>query len=64
MKGNHSVQFENMNLLLEIANLKTKINDLYCQTGPNSPDYIKLAIKLDLLINKYLEEKIANLVKI
>lgn len=57
MKANESVQFENINLLLEIFNLKTTKRKLYNQKGPGSSDYIMLSIKLDLLINEYLEEK-------
>jgi hypothetical protein len=57
MKANESVQFENMNLLMEILDLKTSKSKLYNQKGPGSSDYIMLSIKLDLLINEYLEEK-------
>lgn len=61
MRANESVHFENMNLLKEIINLKTKKKELYNQKGPSSSDYIMLSIKLDLLINEYIEEKIVQL---
>ena len=62
MKGNESVQFENMKLLNEIFNLKTKKNELYNQKGPGSSDYITLSIKLNILVDEYLEEKIGTIV--
>lgn len=62
MKAIEAVNFENMKLLMEIFILKTKISELYQQTGPGSSDYISLSIKLKLLVDKYLEEKIENLI--
>ncbi|MDP4108228.1 MAG: hypothetical protein Q8935_25210 [Bacillota bacterium] len=61
MKANVSVPLENVNLLMEIAHLKTKVTELYNQNGPGSPDYISLSLKLSLLINEYIDEKIVDL---
>jgi hypothetical protein len=62
MKGNKLAPLDNMNLLMEIAKLKTKIGELYSENGPSSSDYISLSIKLDLLIKEYIEEKIVQLI--
>ncbi|QGQ46305.1 hypothetical protein [Metabacillus sediminilitoris] len=61
MKAIDHVQSENMNLLLEIYNLKTTVNELYSKKGPVNRDYINYSIKLDLLIKKYIDEKITIL---
>lgn len=61
MKTNESVPLENVNLLMEIAHLKTKVSELYNQNGPGNPDYISLSIKLNLLINEYIDERIVNM---
>jgi hypothetical protein len=61
MEAKDHVQVENISLLKEIMNLRTNLSELYSQTGPSSPDYISLSIKLDLLINKYFDEKISSL---
>jgi hypothetical protein len=61
MKADVSVPLENVNLLMQIAHLKTKVTQLYNQNGPGSPDYISLSIKLNLLINEYIDEKIVDL---
>jgi hypothetical protein len=61
MEAKDHVQGENISLLKEIMNLRTNLSELYSQTGPSSPDYISLSIKLDLLINKYFDEKISSL---
>ncbi|WP_042462756.1 aspartyl-phosphate phosphatase Spo0E family protein [Neobacillus dielmonensis] len=53
---------ENIKLLKEIANTRTQLLDLYTQHGPASPDYISLSLKQNLLINQYIEEKIASMV--
>lgn len=53
---------ENIKLLNEISNLKIKLTELYSQNGPSTPEYISLSIKLDLLVNEYLDEKIKNLI--
>lgn len=58
MEVNRYVQGENMKLLKEIYNLKTKLNDMYIQSGPNSTDYINLSINLNVLEKKYMEEKL------
>jgi len=47
MKGTEVVELENINLLMEISELKTTISELYDQKGPGSADYIMLSIKLD-----------------
>ena len=62
MKGTEVVEVENINLLMEISELKTTISELYDQKGPGSADYIMLSIKLDVLTNEYLQEKIDNLI--
>lgn len=62
MELNRFDHFENLRVLREISKLKKKKTELYSQKGPNSSDYISLSIKLDLLINKYVEEKIGNLI--
>ncbi len=61
METNCIVHFENITALREISKLKRKKMELYNQKGPHSSDYIKLSIKLDFLINKYIEEKIVHL---
>jgi hypothetical protein len=62
MKTNGSIPLENMNLLMEIAHLKTKVTELYKQNGPGNSDYISLSIKLNLLINEYIDEKIVHMI--
>jgi hypothetical protein len=57
-----ATESENMKLLMDILNLKSKKSELYQQTGPSSSDYISLSIKLDLLVNSYLEEKLVDLI--
>jgi hypothetical protein len=61
MEPKDYLQGEDLKLLKEIMNLRTNLSELYTQTGPSSPDYISLSIKLNLLINKYFDEKISNL---
>lgn len=61
MKTNESVHVEDMKLM-EISHLKTAIKEIYNQKGPGSSDYITLKIKLDLLVNEYLEDKIKVLI--
>lgn len=58
MAANLQVYGENMKLLKEIYNLKTKLNDMYTQSGPNSSEYINLSIKLNVLEKKYMEEQL------
>jgi hypothetical protein len=58
MKVDESIQLENVMLLKEICTLKTKTSELYHQKGPCCPDYISLSLKLNSLVNQYLEEKI------
>lgn len=52
---------ENNELLKEIIQLKTKKNELYSQSGPNSPSYLDLSLKLNILVNQYVDEKIETL---
>ncbi|MEH7306817.1 Spo0E family sporulation regulatory protein-aspartic acid phosphatase [Neobacillus drentensis] len=59
-----TVEMENMELLQEIVALKTKLQSIYKQVGPSSSEYITLSIKLNLLMNKYFEEKAEELVSI
>jgi hypothetical protein len=61
MKTNGTVPLENVNLLMEIAHLKSKVIELYNKNGPGNPDYISLSIKLNLLINEYIDERIVNM---
>lgn len=57
-------QDENNKLLMEIMNLRINLSELYAQSGPSSSNYISDSIKLDLLINEYLDEKISKLTSI
>lgn len=61
MKAIDHVQSENMNLLLEIYNLKTILSELYSKKGPANGEYISFSIKLDLLLKQYIEEKMTML---
>lgn len=61
MKAVNHVQNENMELLLEIYNLKTTLSDLYSKKGPANGEYISFSIKLDLLLKQYIEEKMTTL---
>jgi hypothetical protein len=61
MEANQQIQNENNKLLMEILNLRLNLSELYLQTGPSSPDYISLSLKLDLLINQYFDEKVSKL---
>jgi hypothetical protein len=61
MKAIDHVKSENMNLLLEIYNLKKHLSELYTQKGPANGEYISFSIKLDLLLKEYIEEKITML---
>jgi hypothetical protein len=62
MNTNQVVPAENIKLLTEISHLRTKKSELYNQKGPGSNDYITLSIKLNLLVDEYLEEKIGTIV--
>ncbi|WP_019152507.1 hypothetical protein [Robertmurraya massiliosenegalensis] len=64
MKEQIFVPFENTELLKEISILRTKKSELYHKSGPNSPVYLDLALKLDFLETKYIEEKIDHLINI
>jgi hypothetical protein len=61
MKEHETMPFENMELLKEITQLKTKKSVLYTQSGPNSSDYLDLTIKLNVLVTQYIDEKIDHL---
>ena len=61
MKTFEPVQSENMELLLEIVTLRTKLNHIYKQIGPSSSEYITLSIKLNSLMHKYFDQKTADL---
>ncbi|MEQ2529444.1 hypothetical protein EKG37_07590 [Robertmurraya yapensis] len=63
MIGNEVQPAENMELLSEIIQLKTEKNKLYRQSGPNSSGYLDLTLRLNLLMTKYIDEKIENLAK-
>jgi hypothetical protein len=64
MEAKEQIQNENTKLLLEILSIRLNLSELYLQTGPSSPDYISLSLKLDLLINEYFDEKISKLTNI
>jgi hypothetical protein len=64
MKTSEAVKVENMELLMEIVNLREKINELYNQSGPNTSEYITLSIQLNLLVKDYFEEKTAQLISV
>jgi hypothetical protein len=57
-------QWENMNLLMEIHNLKITLRDIYTQKGSANSEYISLSIKLDLLMKEYIDGKLSNLMSI
>jgi hypothetical protein len=61
MKAVNHIQNENMELLLEIYNLKTILSELYSKKGPANGEYISFSIKLDLLLKQYIEEKMTML---
>lgn len=63
MEVQEAKYYENMELLLEISDLKTRKNELYKQYGPGSPDYIKVSLNLELLVKQYLNEKIDRLIR-
>lgn len=63
MEAIESTHIENMELFMEIVNLKTKLSEIYKQIGPSSSEYVTLSIRLNLLMNKYFEEKTENLVR-
>lgn len=64
MKTSEAVKLENMELLMEIVNLRAKISELYKQSGPNTSEYITLSIELNLLVKEYFEEKTAQLMTV
>ncbi len=57
MMSKEYVQKENVNLLMEIFNLKTILSKLYAQSGPNSSEYISFSCQLNFLVQEYMEEK-------
>lgn len=61
MLGRETIQTENMSLLVEIRSLKENLRELYLQTGPGNSNYISLSIKLDVLINEYIEGQLVEL---
>lgn len=61
MAANQQIQSENNDLLLEILNLRLNLSELYLRTGPSSPDYISLSLRLNLLVNQYFDEKAPKL---
>ena len=46
-------------VLVEIANVRKMLSELYNEFGPNSSDYISLSIKLDILVRDYIDERIS-----
>mgnify|MGYP007126151192 CR=1 FL=1 len=63
MKANEVDSYENTELLKEIFQLKTKKSELYNLKGPGNPDYLDLSLKLDVLVTRYIDEKIETLIK-
>ncbi|MDR6998932.1 Spo0E family sporulation regulatory protein-aspartic acid phosphatase [Neobacillus niacini] len=61
MKLNQSALNENLKLLTEIRDLKMKMQKLYLEKGPSTPDYIRLSLKLNFLMNEYFDEKLVHL---
>jgi ribosomal protein L29 len=64
MKTNCHVQTEKPESLKQLFNLRMEMNKIFCTEGPTSPQYIKLSKKLDLLLKKYHEEQLLNLINI
>lgn len=64
MEENEHVQSENMRLLMEIFKLKVHLEEIYNQKGPDTPEYITLSIKLNLLTKEYFEEKMLSLIDV
>ncbi|WP_156351157.1 hypothetical protein [Neobacillus vireti] len=48
-------QSENRDILVEIRELKSRLNELYRQNGPASSDYISLSLKLNYLMKEFFE---------
>ncbi|WP_099364475.1 hypothetical protein [Fredinandcohnia onubensis] len=61
MKTKENVQSENMELLIEIFHLRNTLSEIYSQKGPDNSVYLSLSIKLKLLVNLYIDEKISML---
>ncbi|WP_462410846.1 hypothetical protein [Neobacillus sp. Marseille-QA0830] len=61
MESIRKIPNENIDLLKEIASTKTQLLKLYTQHGPANPDYISLSLKQHLLVNQYIEEKLASM---
>ncbi len=61
MKTKENVQSENMELLIEIFHLRNTLSEIYSRKGPDNSDYLSLSIKLKLLVNMYIDEKISML---
>jgi hypothetical protein len=61
MLERETLQTENMSLLGEIRSLKENLRELYLQTGPGNSNYISLSLKLDVLINEYIDGQLVDL---
>jgi hypothetical protein len=61
MKGIEHNQSENIELLMEIIQLRKNLDELYHEKGPACSDYISLSIELKLLTTEYFEEKSLHL---
>lgn len=48
-------QSENRDILVEIRELKSRLNEMYRQKGPASSDYISLSLKLNYLMKEFFE---------
>jgi hypothetical protein len=57
MKQNEEFIDKDSRLLREIMNLRKQLSELYNHTGPTSPDYIRLSLRLNVLIHEYIERR-------
>jgi hypothetical protein len=48
-------QLESHDILVEIRELKDRLNELYQQKGPANSDYINLSLKLNRLMLAYID---------
>lgn len=58
METREQVQDVNRKLLMEIIDLRSQLEDLYIQTGPNSSKYVNISLQLYALEKEYITNKI------
>jgi hypothetical protein len=46
--------------LMKIIQLRSRIEELHHQSGPNSAKYIDLSLQLDVLEKEYIDEKVRS----